>query len=260
MLQHASTLNGYAIVASDGRLGTVGDFLFDDASWTIRWLVVDTGKWLAGRKVLLPPSVLGHPNPEQNEFPVRLTMQQVKNSPDIDTDRPVSRQTEADIYDYYGWRPYWGTGYYLGAFGYTGGLGYGPMAPSPERMRRAEDIVAAQHSNDDVHLRSIEAVTAYHIHARDGEIGHLEDMLLEDADWSIHYLVVDTRNWWPGKKVLISPRSVEAIVWTDSLVNLYVNRQTVKDSPAYDPSTAVNRTYENQFNKHYADARPNDRP
>jgi hypothetical protein len=103
MLWNASVIKGYAIAASDGRLGTVSDFLFDDASWGIRWLVVDTGNWLSGRKVLLP--ALGQLDPERNALSVELTMQQVKDSPDIDTDLPVSRQMETNIYDYYGWSP-----------------------------------------------------------------------------------------------------------------------------------------------------------
>ncbi|MFZ0460620.1 MAG: PRC-barrel domain-containing protein, partial [Rhodoplanes sp.] len=199
MLRNASAIKGYAIAATDGRLGTVSDFLFDDASWLVRWLVVDTGKWLSGRKVLLPPSVLGHIDPNGNEFAVSLTMQQVKDSPDIDTERPVSRQIETNIYDFYGWSPYWGgTGFLMGGYG---GSGYGGGAiaplPSPGSMRRAEDIAAAQQSDDDPHLRSVEAVTGYHIHASDGEIGYVEDFLLQDTDWSIHNLVVDTTNWWP---------------------------------------------------------------
>ena len=113
--------------------------------------------------------------------------------------------------------------------------------------RREEDIADARRSHDDPHLRSVEAVTGYHIHASDGEIGHVEDFLVEDADWSIHYLVVDTKNWWPGKKVLISPRSASEIDWTDNLVNLNVDRQRVKDSPTYDPSTTVDRAYEKHF-------------
>jgi len=258
MLRNASAINGYAIAASDGRLGTVSDFLFDDASWLIRWLVVDTGNWLSGRHVLLPPSVLGHLDPTAQEFAVRLTMQQVKDSPDIDTDRPVSRQMETNIYDYYGWSPYWGTGFYMGGYGYMGG----PMMvpPLPEARRREERLVDAQREKDDPHLRSIEAVTGYHIHASDGEIGHVEDFLVEDADWSIHYLVVDTKNWWPAKKVLISPRSAREIDWTDKLVNLNFDRQRVKDSPAYDASMTVDRAYEKHFHSHYGDVRPNDRP
>jgi sporulation protein YlmC with PRC-barrel domain len=260
MLRNASAIKGYAIAASDGRIGTVSDFLFDDDSWLVRWLVVDTGKWLSGRKVLLPPSVLGHPNLKEQEFTVRLTMQQVKDSPDIGTERPVSRQIETNIYDHYGWRPYWGgTGFLMGGYG---GYGYGAIAPlpSPGSRRHAEDIAAAQRSHDDPHLRSIEAVIGYHIHASDGEIGHVEDFLVEEADWSIHYLVVDTKNWWPGNKVLISPHSIREIDWTDNLVNLSVDRQRVKDSPPYDASVTVDRAYENHFHNYYGDVRPSGQP
>jgi|SRR5208337_642156 len=249
MLWNATVIKGYAIVASDGRLGAVNDFLFDDASWLVRWLVVDTGKWLSGRKVLLPPSVLGHLDPKGQEFSVRLTMQQVKDSPDIDTDRPVSRQMETNIYDYYGSSPYWNPGFLMGGYG---GYGYGGPPPSIGFKRREEDIAAAQRSNDDPHLRSIEAVTGYHIHASDGEIGHVEDFLVEGADWSIHFLVVNTKNWWPGKKVLISPRSIREIDWMDGLVNLNVDRQTVKDSPAYDASITVDRAFESYFHNYYS--------
>ncbi len=261
MLWNASTIKGYAIAASDGRLGTVSDFLFDDGSWLVRWLVVDTGNWLSGRKVLLPTFVLGHLDPEKQEFSVRLTMQQVKDSPDIDTDRPVSRQMETNIYDYYGWSPYWGGGFYLGGYGDVGGAG--ATSASVGSREREKQIADAERRDGDPHLRSIEAVTGYHIHASDGEIGHVEDFLVEDADWSLHYLVVDTKNWWTGKKVLISPRSAREIDWTDKLVNLDVDRQTVKDSPAYDESTMVDRAYEKHFHDYYAEygeVRPSDRP
>jgi len=254
MLWIASVIKGYAIAASDGRLGTVSDFLFDDASWLIRWLVVDTGNWLSGRKVLLPPSVLERLDAKEQEFSVRLTMQQVKDSPEIDTDRPVSRQMETTVYDYYGWSPYWGTGFYMGGYGYMpGGTTESPyLGP----RRREEEIADAQRNRDDPHLRSIEAVTGYHIHASDGEIGHVEDFLVGDADWSLRYLVVDTKNWWPGKKVLIPSRLAGEINWTDRLVNLNADRQKVKDSPAYDATMTVDRTYEERFHDHYGGGLP----
>jgi sporulation protein YlmC with PRC-barrel domain len=254
MLWNASVINGYAIVASDGHLGTVSDFLFDDASWMVRWLVVDTGNWLSGRKVLLPPVALGHPDASGRKFSVRLTRQQVKDSPDIDGDRPVSRQMETHVYDYYGWNPYWDTGLYMGGYGYMGGV----IADSPSlgSRRRRENHPPPQRDDGDPHLRSAGAVTGYHIHASDGEIGHVEDFLLDDTDWSIHYLVVDTKNWWPGKKVLISPRSAGEIDWSNRLVNLKVDRQRVKDSPAYDQSVTVDRDYEKQFHAYYGDGPP----
>ena len=139
-----------------------------------------------------------------------MIKQQIKDSPEIETDRPVSRQMEGNVYDYYGWSPYWAP-----AFTWVVSAMYPPMAGLPSGSRqREEEIADAQRSRDDPHLRSIEAVTGYHIHASDGEIGHVEDFLIEDADWSIRYLVVDTKNWWPGKKALISPRSASDIDWT----------------------------------------------
>jgi hypothetical protein len=216
-------------------------------------VVVDTGNWLSGRKVLLPAFVLGHPHPQERAFPVRLTMQQVKDSPDIDTHQPVSRQMEANVFDYYGWSPYWGSGYFLG--GFDGIYGGGAIASSPAvepGYRETERRVDARSSRDP-HLRSVHAVTGYHIHADDGEIGHVEDFLVEEGDWSVHFLVVDTRKWWPGQKVLISPRSALKIDWVASQVNLAVSRQKVKDSPAYNPSMTVDRAYEKHYHSYYGD-------
>ncbi|MGO9359160.1 MAG: PRC-barrel domain containing protein [Xanthobacteraceae bacterium] len=253
MLRNASTLHGYGIAASDGHLGVVTDLLFEDTSWLLRWLVVDTGHWLPGRKVLLPATVLGLVDPEKREFSVRLTMAEVRHSPDIDTERPVSRQIETDLYDFYGWRPYWNPGLYLDGFGNGYGGGATMPLPVPGSARLEEDIAAAERDHDDPHLRSVQAVTGYHVHASDGEIGHVADFLIEDADWSIRYLVVDTRNWWPGNKVLISPRSVRGVEWEDRFVNLTVDRQAVKSSPAYDASMTIDRTYERRLHGYYAD-------
>ena len=180
-------------------------------------------------------------------------MQEVKDSPNIDTKRPVSRQMEASIYDYYGWSPYWGAGLYMGGYGYGFGYGGGAAGPlsSPALMRRDEDIAASRRSDDDPHLRSIEEIVGYHIHADDGEIGHVEDFLVEDADWSVHYFVVDTKNWWPGKKILVSSRSAGEIDWMDRLVNLDVDRQKIKDSPAYDPTITIDRAYDEKLLTYY---------
>jgi hypothetical protein len=257
MLWNASAIRGYAITASDGKIGAINDVLFDDTSWLARWLVVDTGNWLSGRKVLLPSSALGHVNTTQEECSIKLTVQKIKDSPDIATDMPVSRQMESTLYGHYGYSPYWNSGYgYMGGIGHRRGYGYmggmgGAMPISPGTRRREEEIADALRNRDDVHLRSVKAVTGYHIHATDGEIGHVEEFLLEDTDWSIRYLVVDTKNWWPGKKVLVSPLSILEIDWSDGLVNLSVDRQKVKDSPAYDASTTVDQAYEEGLRKYY---------
>ena len=248
-MKHESEIIGYAIHASDGLIGTVSDCLFDDATWLIRWFVVDTSSWLPGRKVLLPPSVLGHVNHIGHEFTVRLTKQQVKASPDVDTDLPVSRQIETDIYDYYGWNPYWTTDFYTGGYSYSGDDAMEARRAVRAIKRSADDV--ARVDRNDPYLRSVREITGYHISARDGEIGHIGDILVEDADWSIHYLVIDTKNWWPGKKVIISPRSVKAIDWLDKQVKLNIDRKHVKDSPPYDSSATIDRVYENQFHRYY---------
>jgi hypothetical protein len=242
MLWNASAINGYVIEASDGPLGTVSDLLFEDVDWTIRWLVVDTGNWLPGRKVLLPLSALGKPNRASGNFPVKLTMQQVKGSPNVDTDQPVSRQIEAHVYDYYGWDPYWGSPLLMSNAITT------PFAvPLPLSGSTPRDPA----NQDDPHLRSIATVSGYRIQATDGEIGHVEDLLVDDAGWRVRYVTVDTKNWWPGEKVLISPRSVRQIDWADRSIHLNINRQKIKDSPPYNPATTVDGSYDEKFLTYY---------
>ena len=198
MLWDASAINGYAIEATDGWLGAVSDLLFEDVGWVVRWLMIDPGNWAPGRKVLLPLSALGHPDRALRHFPIKLTMQQVKDSPDIDTDQPVSRQIEAHVYDYFGWDPYWGGGFLpisnviatpFGAALYESGA-------CPHDLARTD----VQPNERDPHVRSIATITGYHIHASDGEIGHVEDFLVDDARCNIRYIKVDTRNWWPDSK------------------------------------------------------------
>lgn len=242
MLWDASVMKGYAIEARDGRLGIVADFLFEDASWMIRWLVVDTGHWLSGRKVLLPPSALGRPDPQSRRFPIKLTTQQVKDSPEIDTDLPVSRQMESHVYDFYGWDPYW-----MGAMAtpFVAPL-YLPRSKPLERVR-----ADPQSKEGDPHLRSTAAITGYHIHATDAQIGHVEDFLVDDTGWSIRYLVVDTRNWLPGEQILISPRTVREIDWADRSIHLNISRQRVKGGRVYDPSKMADRANEDLMLKYY---------
>jgi hypothetical protein len=232
MLWDISAIKGYAIEADDGQIGTVSDFLFEDDSWIIRWLVADTGDWFSGRKVLLPISALGQPSKALRQFPVKLSMQQVKDSPDIDTDRAVSRQLESEIYDYYGWNPYWSGGH----FPVSGAIATPFVSPLyvSESLPRIHVETDAGANKSDLHLRSVAHITGYHIHATDGAIGHVEDFLVEDTGWSIRYVVLDTKNWWPGKKVLVAPDSVREIDASLRVMHLNVDRQTVKNSPEED--------------------------
>lgn len=209
---------------------------------------MDTGSLLPGRKVLIPPSALGLVNHIGHQYAVRLTKQQIKDSPSIETDKPVSRAMEIGLFDYYGWAPYWSMGFYMGRYSFAGA----PMPPSPLQSNpRDHAKKRADRTTEGPQLRSVHEVDGYPIHASDGEIGRVADFLIEDGDWSIHYLVVSTTGWWPGKAVLVSPRSVLKIDWQGRTVDLNVTRQQIKDSPAYDGSAAVDRAYEYKFHGYY---------
>jgi hypothetical protein len=251
MMQVISALKGYSIEASDGKIGTVADFLFDDASWRVRWLVVDCGTWLTGRKVLIHPSAISRADLDQRQFLVSLTKAQVEKSPELAEDQPVSQQMETQLYTYYGWDPLWG-GPYLSET--PGAMAWPYMAPpyfglglnTGEGQGKRASLRGA-----DPHVRSVNEVMGYRLHAVDGEIGHVENFMIDDADWSIHYFVVDTRNWWPGKRALISPLAVKSINWFDRHVELDVSREKIKSSPPWDPFDAFSRVYAKRLHEHY---------
>ena len=235
-------LKGNTIVATDGDIGALDDFYFDDKSWTIRYMVVSTGSWFLGKDLLLSPFAVGKAGISSGQINVMLTRQQVDVSPGIDTDKPVSRQHEARYHDYYGYPYYW-SGPYL----------WGPMY-YPQLSDGDQEIVeerrAEEEETGDLHLRSAAKVTGYHIEATDGEIGHVEDFIIDDETWQIRYMVVDTRNWLPGKKVLIAPRWIERVSWDDSKVYVNLSREAIENGPEYQPD-ALNREYEGKLYEHY---------
>ena len=242
MQKSTKDLKGNAIVATDGDIGKVDDFYFDDKSWTIRYLVASTGNWFLGKDVLLSPFAVGKADLSSGRINVKLTKKQVEESPSIDTDKPVSRQHEADYHDYYGYPYYW-TGPYL-----WGSMFY-PQLPDSDR-EIVEERRAEREEAGDVHLRSAAKVTGYHIEATDGGVGHVEDFIIDDETWEIRYMVVDTRNWLPGKKVLISPRWIDRVSWDDSKVYVNLSREAIKSGPEYHPDT-LNREYEGKLHDHY---------
>lgn len=240
MLRSARSLRDYHIRATDGNIGRVKDFLFDEQEWIVRYAVVDTSEWLPGRKVLLIPEVLGPPSTEGHILPVELTRRRVQGSPDIAEDKPVSWQNEVDLFEYYGWSPYWGGGR---GPGFTRSVGR-----SAEYERKEKAGISP---SGDPHLRSIREVDGYAIEATDGEIGHVEDFILEDEQWLVRYIVVDTRKWLSGRRVLVSTEWVDEIRWRDRTVGVELSREQIQDSPPYDPSQAVNRQDEIRLYDYY---------
>jgi hypothetical protein len=247
-------LKSYTIGATDGDIGTVEDVYFDDLSWTARYLVVDTGRWLTGRKVLIPPRALREIDAAGRRVVTNLTKRQVENSPPIETDRPVSRPYEMELYGYYGYPYYWAGPYRWGAtpLGYAGPYPLGaPPAGASMSPAVAEELAAREREQADPHLRSAQDVRGHGIKATDGELGHVEDFLLEEESFAIRYMVVDPTSWWPGPHVLISTEWITAVSWADAVVEVNVTKQQVKDAPQYDPSAWVDRDYEARYYRHY---------
>jgi hypothetical protein len=256
MLHKTSSLEKRSIQATDGEIGHVKDLLFDDRRWVVRWLVVDAGGWLSSREVLLPSSHLGAVAADAKSIAVDLTRERVKDSPGIDTHLPVSRQQEESIYGHYGWSPYWGG---LAGMGGSGGYLVPPayLMPGvgiPEGLPAAERPKAAERNarlKGDLHLRSASEVRGYRIEATDGDIGHVEDFLVSAEDWAIRYIIVDTRNWWPGKLVLVAPEWGKEIRWEDRTLSVHLARGQIKSAPAFDPDRPLARDDEARLHAHY---------
>jgi sporulation protein YlmC with PRC-barrel domain len=232
------------IHASDGEIGSIEEFYFDDERWAIRYMIVNTGDWLSQEQVLISPIFLRGADWESKQLRVALTKKQIANSPKIDTHKPVSRQHESAYLDYYGASYYWGGPYVWGPGSFPEDLAIPVAARS----------VAGERESADSHLRSTAAVTGYRIEATDGEIGHVEDFVVDQETWKIRCLEVKTRNWLPGKMVLISPEWVEKISWPDSIVSVGLSRESIKSAPEYIESRPITRDYETQLHRHYGQA------
>ncbi len=252
MLLSMRNLKGYTIGATDGDIGEVTDFYFDDEAWVIRYFIVDTGSWLFNRRVLISPIAIQQADGAARRLSVALTREQVKHSPDIDTDKPVSRQHEIQYFGYYGYPYYWGrsvmwdAGIYSGGFGLPGGDSGGVQARA--ESERAE---RALHEDDDPHLCSCEAIIGYHVKATDGGVGHVDSLLINEKTWAIQYLVINTSNWWLGHKVLIAPEWIDGVHWGDKTVTVDLDSESIKTSPSYDSSEQLNREREESLYSHY---------
>jgi hypothetical protein len=240
MLRSIHRLTGHPISCSDGNIGKTSDFLFDDEFWCVRYVVADTRRWLPGRSVLLSPAAFMGLDPDKGDFRVSLSREQIRQSPPIEEDQPVHRQMEQRLAEHFDWPAYWML-----------------HRPAETVMRRSREAPAGRETGVEVaeagdpHLRSTREVTGYHIESPDGEIGHLHDFIVDDYTWAIRYLVVDTRNVLPGRKVLVSPTWVEDIRWNDSRVRVVLFRDEIRGSPEYDPFAPIEREYETRLHEHY---------
>lgn len=233
MLLSTKLLRGFKIKAMDGVFGKVDDVYFDDRIWNVQYLVVNTGSWLPGRKVLLPRAVLHELAASDGACEVKLTKKEIQSSPPIAADEPVSRKYETSLFEYFKLVPYWGAdvpaaSYELG--GYNGNAGT---------------------AGGDSGLRSCREVYGYRIDAEDGDIGQIQDFIVDDRTWVLRYAVIDTRSWLPGRKVLVAIPWIRHVSWTRSRVKVELTREEIKGSPEFDPREPVNREYEDVFYDYY---------
>ena len=230
-LQAIRKLDHCRIVATDGQVGTVRDVYFDDELWVVRYLVVETGSWLSARRVLISPYAVRFIDWQTRAVVVNLKRDQVKHSPHIDTDKPVSRQQEDEFNRHYGYPQYWPYPTYW-AWGEV------PILVSPSQ----QDLEAAKSSSPihqdgtraDAHLRSSQVVIGYHIQATDAFLGRVADFLFDEETWAIRYLVAGTRSWFPGKQVLVRKDSIRELNWGEQLVGIALTRHELEQSPEYD--------------------------
>jgi hypothetical protein len=197
-------------------------------------MVADTGLWLPGRKVLISPISLGRPDWKKGIFSIRLTKVQIKNSPGIEEAYPVSVQKEMELHRYFGWPYYWYGAHVWGIDSY----------PAPLFKKKIPfDNINTKRPREN-HLRSTNELIGYNIQAADQKVGHIEDFIIDDKSWTIRYIVVDTRNWLPGKKVLMAPDWIGLIEWSASKIHTVLSGDQVKNCPEFDSSRPINREYE----------------
>jgi len=220
-------LYGNKLGASDGDIGEVKDFYFDDQNWAIRYLVAGTGSWLPGRQVLLTPHALGRLDQAAKILNVNLTRKQIEDSPAIEPRKPVSRQYEEAYYRYFGWPYYWQGEALWGLSGV-------PISESPPNPLPGETdpLIGPPADRAAAHLRSAQAVKGYHLHTSDGVIGHVCDFMMDASSWAISQLVIKTGHRFSGKEVLIETKNVTRISYDESTVFANLTAETVPSVPA----------------------------
>jgi uncharacterized protein YrrD len=225
----------------DGRLGTVQELYFDDHTGAVRYLVVRTGGWLLGRDVLIAPMAIDRIDDTDGFLQTHLRKEQIEQAPPIEKAKPISRRYEETYFRHFGWAPYWQPGPAV----------WGGAVPFPERPTMSLDQPPVSKPPEQSHLRSSAEVTGYRVHATDGDIGHIEDLVFDDHEWMVRYVEVDTRNWLPGKQVLVPTGRITKIDWHTRSVSMSLTRHAIQSAPPYDPSQLITPDYEVQLFTHY---------
>jgi uncharacterized protein YrrD len=227
MLRSIKQLYDDKLGASDGEIGHIKDFYFDDQNWVVRYVVADTGAWLPGRLVLLSPHAFSDFHRDGATRRVNLTRAQIEKSPAIESHKPVSRHFEEEYYRYYEWPAYWdGTGIW-------GMGGYPTMLAPYLEPGELVDHDTTSSEKDDPQLRSTQAVRGYEIQTHQGEIGHVVDFIVHEKSWAITHLIVETGHWYSGKQIAIAPKHIERVSYAEAKVYVNVSKAAIQDAPEY---------------------------
>jgi hypothetical protein len=218
-------LLGRKLGASDGEIGLVKDFYFEDQRWALRYVIADTGSWLAGRLVLLSPYSFERIDQNGGCLPIKLTRQQIEDSPAIELHKPISRRYEEAYHVYYGLAPYWNEG---GVWGGVAGL-QADKSSDPRSFAQA-NIASQPNDSDDLHLRSTESIIGYELQSSDGVIGSVTDFLVDDYGWMIRYVVFETGNWFSGKEVKISPQDIVSVSYAEAKIFVRLTKEALMEA------------------------------
>lgn len=207
MTTSLETLRGYHLKATDGVFGRIRDILFEEGPWTGRWIVADTGDWLFGRKVLLSPVSFFTPVEDEKTVPLRLSRKEIEAAPSLDEDAPISRTYEKTFYDHYMWPYYW-----MGE-GMWGNVTH-PAYLFPTKNQVSEKLdTRTPEEKQDPPLRSGHELTKYRLMSGEDVLGYVEDVLLDPETWEVKYFQCDTRKWFHGKTLHVSPEKVTDVDW-----------------------------------------------
>lgn len=240
-LHRLRDLKGYCLNATDGEIGHLQEAYFDDASWRVRYFVVRTGGWLLGRDVLVAPRSVTGVDEQHQCLEVNVTRDKIKGSPPVGAEKPVSRHYEEEFFRYYEWERYWITETLTGV----------PAPPASAAQVQSHRLPAKP---DQPGLRSSDEVSGYSIHASDGQVGNVADLIIEDGDWSVRYLEVDTRAWLPGKHVLVAPAWIREVSWSGHRVSVDLRSESIRTAPPYDPLKLITPDDELRLYSHYGKA------
>jgi sporulation protein YlmC with PRC-barrel domain len=243
MKRSIKNLKDYKLIANDGTDGKVKDFLFDEEAWIVRYLHGDFGNWLKSKKVLIPRAFLENPDWKEETFPVEVNKKMIEEGPGIDEHMPVSREYEAELMKYYNLDPYWPYTYSAPA----GGSMFFPPRPLgvPPKAMDEKDV--------ETNLRSFKEVKGYHIKTKEERLGHVDDMILDDDDWQIVYLVVEFTRWLSSnKKVLISVEWLEEISYIDQEITISMTPEKLKRAPEYNPEVDLSPEEEKKLYDFYS--------